>query len=457
MMNEFVWLLVALALAGGVLIVVRPPLDMRSVPSLRALIARLGARSRRTTLRVAFNLVAAQFLVGLVVLELALHISALVVLVVGGVRPQELPLHLAAALVALCVALLSVYTKSYLQLQRRIGHALKAAGVTHVRHVHRNHGSSKHEHGVEDNVFVRWVREAIHCIVVFPQLFTRLPLSTVVVSRNVRFDDSHPRLVLDVMHSRVPRSLLRHRRPILLYLHGGSWHSGDKRWAPPLLAYAAARGWLCASAHYRLIPQHPFPSAVIDVKRAVRFLRANAERWHADPDCVLLAGGSAGAHLACVAALTPGVASLQPGFETADCRVQGVVALHAPLDLRRDATDADNQLEAWLERTMIQKSRADAPELYDLVSPTVLAERLDTAQIPPFFVVHGEHDSLVPIDQAQRFVAVLRRRRCPVVFVEAPLSQHMFDVLQTPRAVLLNRAIHLWARHVQQRRHFLIS
>jgi acetyl esterase/lipase len=448
------WLIGCAALACGVAIVVWPPLNMRSVPWLRAVLTRLGARSRRTTLRIAFNVVAAQFLVGLLVLELALHISAAVVLLVGGVRPRELPLHVAALLVALAMALLGIYVRSYLELQRRIGHALRAAGIGHVVSVRRRAPAAEHH---SPGPLMRWVREAVHCLVVLPQLFTRLPSAGVVVVRDVRFDSAHPRLLLDVVHSRLPPALLRQRRPILLYLHGGSWHSGDKRWAPPLLAYAAARGWLCAAAHYRLVPQHPFPSAVVDVKRAVRFLRANAERWHGDPDCVLLAGGSAGAHLACVAALTPGVASLQPGFESADCRVQGVVALHAPLDLRRDATDTDNQLEAWLERTMIQRSRADAPELFDLVSPTVLAERLDAAQVPPFFVVHGEHDSLVPIDQARRFVAVLRRRRCPVVYVEAPLSQHMFDVLQTPRAVLLNRAIHLWARHVQQRRHFLVS
>lgn len=449
----WLWWLSTISLGIGIFIVVRPPLDMRSVPRLRSVLTSLGARSRRTTLRVAFNLVAGQFLIGLVVLELAMHVSAGVLLMLFGFSlPSERPLLAVAGVLAFVVALLGIYVRSYLHLQRRIGHALRKAGVAHVR-------SRSREKASHFSAIVSWLREAFHCIVVFPQLFTRLPSASVVVTRNVRFDASHSRLVLDVMHSHVlVPSQLRHPRPILLYLHGGSWHSGDKRWAPPLLAHAALRGWLCVSAHYRLIPDHPFPSAVIDVKRAVRFLRDNAARWNADAGCILLAGGSAGAHLACVAALTPGVASLQPGFESADCRVQGVVALHAPLDLRRDATDTDNQLEAWLERTMIQKSRAEAPELFDLVSPTVLAERLDVAQIPPFFVVHGEHDSLVPIDQARRFVDVLRRRKCAVVYVEAPLGQHMFDVLQTPRAVLLHRAIHRWARHVYNRHvHFLVS
>lgn len=392
---------------------------MRTVPRLRAALARLGARPR-TTLRVAFAVVASQFVVSLVVLEAAVHF---VLLLLVGLQPiGELPLQIMVGLTAVCVLALVLYARAYLALQRRIGHALAKGGVpVHAVARHRGEGA--------------W-RDWLHCVGLVPALLARLPSARVVVRRDVEFHDG---LLLDAFLS--PRAPAR-RRPILLFLHGGSWAGGSKAHFPPLLAYLAARGWLCVTAEYRLIPNHPFPAAVVDAKRCVRWLRLHADRFFADPACVVLAGCSAGGHLAAVAALTPG--ELQPGFEADDCRVQGVVPMHAPLDLRRDAADADNQLERWLERTMIQRARAAAPRLFELVSPALLAERAPPEHIPPFFVIHGESDTLVPIDQARRFVATLRRRRRPVVFVDAPFGNHSFDLLHTPRALLLCRAVHAW-------------
>jgi acetyl esterase/lipase len=425
-MSWLLWLLAAV-LALGAVIVVRPFLDMRSVPRVRAFLRSIGFSKQSTTLRLAFNLVASQFLVGLVVLEVALHIVAGVIAMAVGLGPSELSLQLTIALTAVCVALLSLYVHAYVQMQRRIAHALKAAGI--VAHVHAV------EHHKRD-----MLRDFVHHVLLLPALFTRLPgRGIVVVERDIRFHHDHERLTLDVF-----TAPSRHRRPILLFFHGGSWRGGSKAMAPPLLHYLALRGWCCVSAQYRLIPTHAFPDNVIDVKRCINWLRRHCDRFNADPGKLVIAGCSAGGHLAAIAALTPGVAMLQPGFEDADCSVHGVIAMHVPLDLRKDGADPDNQLEQWLERTMIQKAAHEAPALFDLVSPMVLVERLATAQIPPFFVVHGAADSLVPVDQAQRFVDHLRKRACPVVYVEAPLGQHSFDLLHTPRALLLCRAIHLW-------------
>ena len=96
----------------------------------------------------------------------------------------------------------------------------------------------------------------------------------------------------------------------------------------PLLTHLAANGWVGFSIDYRLSPRATFPDHLVDVKRAIAWVREHADTYAVDPSFIAITGGSAGATLATLAALTPGDAALQPGFEHADTSVAVFVALY---------------------------------------------------------------------------------------------------------------------------------
>jgi acetyl esterase/lipase len=116
----------------------------------------------------------------------------------------------------------------------------------------------------------------------------------------------------------LPPPSFRGPRPFVVYTHGGGWSGGSKRttgafsnW-PGVLASLAAKGYVVASLDYRLSADEAFPAAIHDVKAAIRFLRANADKYNIDKTRALTWGPSAGAHLAALAATSCGAAALSP-------------------------------------------------------------------------------------------------------------------------------------------------
>src|SRR5699024_9791242 len=126
--------------------------------------------------------------------------------------------------------------------------------------------------------------------------------------------------------------------PVLLHVHGGMWMGSDKRYeALPLLYRMARRGWVCVSINYRLCPKDPFPAQIIDVKRAIAWTREHIAGYGGDPSFIAVTGGSAGGHLAALAALTPGAREFQPGFETAETTVQAAVPQYGIYDFTAES------------------------------------------------------------------------------------------------------------------------
>lgn len=120
---------------------------------------------------------------------------------------------------------------------------------------------------------------------------------------------------------------LRPRAPCFVYIHGGGWVTGHRRYASiPLLYRLAAAGWLVFTANYRLAPRARFPAQLVDCKRAVAWVRRNAAAHGGDGGCIVVGGESAGGHLAALLALTGNAPEYQPGFEGADTAVQGWVS-----------------------------------------------------------------------------------------------------------------------------------
>src|SRR5690349_8356251 len=95
----------------------------------------------------------------------------------------------------------------------------------------------------------------------------------------------------------------------------------------------AQLGWVCVSVNYRLAPKYLFPTQIVDVKRAIAWVHDNIKEYGGDSSYVVITGGSAGGHLAALAALTPGLDDFQPGFEDADTSVSACVPFYGVYDL----------------------------------------------------------------------------------------------------------------------------
>lgn len=247
--------------------------------------------------------------------------------------------------------------------------------------------------------------------------------------------------------------------PILVYLHGGAWVLGFKRYQGlPLMSRLAAHGWICISVDYRRSPRFQFPAHLEDAKRGIAWARENAERLGGDSSFIVVSGNSAGAHLASLAALTPNRPELQPGFEEADTRVAACVSFYGVYDFKnRGAHFKGLGLRFLIERVVMGAKLetgegADADEeaeaLYTLASP--LDHLHEDA--PPFFIVHGEFDSLVPVGEARDFAENLRQiSKAPVIYAEIPGAQHAFEVFRSVRAHLTLRAIVFFLNHLAKR------
>jgi len=238
-------------------------------------------------------------------------------------------------------------------------------------------------------------------------------------------------------------------RPALVYAHGGAWVLGNKEHQGlPMLHHFAALGWVCFSINYRLCPRATFPDPIIDVKRALAWVRAHAREHGADPDFIVVSGNSAGGHLASLAALTPGERAWQPGFEDADTSVAACLSFYGIYDFR-DANEHwhNRGLQELLERYVMKARPADAPERFEQASPIAHVG----PHAPPFLVVHGERDSLVPVAEARRFVEALRQASgAACAYVEVPGAQHAFEVFPSVRTLHLLRGLQRFLVHVHR-------
>jgi acetyl esterase/lipase len=222
------------------------------------------------------------------------------------------------------------------------------------------------------------------------------------------------------------------RAPVLLQVPGGAWAIGMRRpQAYPLLSHLADRGWVCVSIDYRVSPKHTWPDHIVDVKRALTWIKANIAEYGGDPDFVAITGGSAGGHLAALAALTPNDPQYQPGFAGADTSVVAAVPLYGRYDWFTTDGPGRPQFIAFLQKFVVKKRFSEHRQVYLDASP-ITRLRPDA---PPFFVLHGEDDSIIPVPEARAFVEALSDASASTVaYAEIPHAQHAFDFYGSPRA-----------------------
>jgi acetyl esterase/lipase len=246
-----------------------------------------------------------------------------------------------------------------------------------------------------------------------------------------------------------PRGTRLAGAPVLLQIHGGAWVIGEKEHQGlPLMNALARRGFVCVAINYRLSPQATFPDHLVDCKRAVAWISEHIAEYGGDPGWVAVTGGSAGGHLASLLALTPNEPSFQPGFEQADTSVAACVPLYGAYDfLRHNGVDVLRaKVKSFVETKVMKSNPHAALEAWERASPIRWVNR----DAPPFFVIHGAHDSLVWCEGAREFVAALRAvSAAPVAYAELPGAQHAFDLFWSPRCGRAVEAIGCFLENVR--------
>jgi acetyl esterase/lipase len=266
--------------------------------------------------------------------------------------------------------------------------------------------------------------------IVFP-LFLRDRRVTRV--RNLRYGPHGRRNLLDVYHRRGGGPAGGELAPVLLQIHGGGWVIGDKgQQGLPLMLQLAAEGWVCVAINYRRSPQSRWPDHLVDCKQALAWIREHIAEFGGDPDLVCVTGGSAGGHLAAMVGLTAGETRFQPGFEHVDTSVAACVPFYGVYDLM-DLFAPDGltvRPMRRLARWLIGAPPDREPDAFADASPVQHVG----AEAPPFFVIHGSADNLVPVRQARVFIARLRAvSHQPVLYAEVPGASHAFDVFHSTR------------------------
>lgn len=276
-----------------------------------------------------------------------------------------------------------------------------------------------------------------------PPIWEALRQRRYLYRRGVHYGDQ-PAQVLDVWRR---KDLPAQPAPVLIFVPGGAWvHGRAMMQGTALMSRLAEQGWVCLAIDYRVAPYHRWPRHITDVKTAISWARANVDKFGGDRDFVAVAGCSAGGHLSALAGLTPD----DPEFERrlpegADSSVDAVVGIYGRYDWEDRSTPERDRFVEFLERVVVKKSIARHPELYRDASPIARVHR----NAPPFLVIHGSKDSVIPVEQARSFVERLRAVSHSIVgYVELPGAGHGFDMIDGERAGVAAHATSLFLNQI---------
>jgi acetyl esterase/lipase len=252
----------------------------------------------------------------------------------------------------------------------------------------------------------------------------------VEVIKNIPYGPAGVRQQLDIYR---PVVIPEGGCPVVFQIHGGAWMLGDKgSQALPLMYHLASKGWICVAANYRLSPSVSFPTHLLDCKKALCWIRENGAEYGMDTGFVAVTGGSAGGHLTALMGLTANRPELQPDNPDTDTSLQAAVPFYGVYDFLVRYNQHPNRevYQKFLTGKVMHQSLDDNPELWELASPVAQIH----ADTPPFMVLHGTHDSLIPVRDGQVFVEKLREVSAePVVYTEMPGAEHAWDTIHSLR------------------------
>lgn len=242
--------------------------------------------------------------------------------------------------------------------------------------------------------------------------------------RDVEYKQIHGKsLRMDFYHAKSsPQNL-----PLLVFIHGGAWSHGDGSEYLGYALYFANLGYATVTLTYRFVKDAPYPACVEDVTDAVQFLFEHGEQYRYDPDKIVLIGGSAGAHLAMLAAYGWKSSATKPATTDtlnhmpARHKIKAVAELYGPVDFTTEY--ARNQS---MVTRLIAHSYEETPQLYAEASPLSWVSK----EAPPTLILHGTSDNLVPIGQAEQLKYKLDSLGVPSVYLPLPGWPHTTDLVK---------------------------
>ena len=211
--------------------------------------------------------------------------------------------------------------------------------------------------------------------------------------------------------------------PLLVFIHGGSWKSGKRSDYLVYLISYARKGYVTATVSYRLLKDGPYPACIEDITDALKWLHGNAENYGYDPSRIALIGGSAGAHLATLAAYgwnNPAHINDTSDLIPGDQKVKAVVDIYGPVDLTTEYARNHPLITAFLARRW-----DEAPEIFREASPVNYLDKND----PPTLIFHGTSDKLVPASQSDMLKSKLDSLGVPCVLYRLPGWPHTMDIV----------------------------
>ncbi len=219
----------------------------------------------------------------------------------------------------------------------------------------------------------------------------------ITIERDVPYGAAGQRpLLLDIVR---PKQEPKEPMPVVVFIHGGGWSGGNKQHGLPLLTPLAEKGYFCVSVGYRLSGEAAWPAQIHDCKAAIRWLRANAKKYHINPDKIGVWGTSAGGHLALLVGLSADQKELegQSGSPGHSSRVACVVNWFGPTELL--AAWKDPTLPPMVKNVLDKLVGTQAEQKHHLLkaaSPLSYVSQDD----PPVLTMHGTKDPIVPFSQA---------------------------------------------------------
>jgi acetyl esterase/lipase len=206
------------------------------------------------------------------------------------------------------------------------------------------------------------------------------------------------------------------KSPLIIWIHGGAWRAGSKNRVP--VTGLLDHGFAIASVDYRLSPVAKFPAQIHDIKAAIRFLRAKATTWKFDPDRFVIAGSSAGGHLAALVGVSNGVPELEGTVShnsSLSSDVQGIVSFYGAANLQTilsQSTPHGLSVRVPALQLLLGGQPTEVPDLAKLASPVSHVDSSD----PPLLLIHGDQDPQMPINQAHELHGNYKQLGLPVEF-----------------------------------------
>ncbi|KAL9541856.1 hypothetical protein MBANPS3_008896 [Mucor bainieri] len=254
-------------------------------------------------------------------------------------------------------------------------------------------------------------------------------------------DFNQPRkMMLDIFSQESPSANGAGLRPVLVHIHGGAWRMGSKdTFYPFQKVMIAENNWITVNIGYRLAPKNAYPTHLMDVKRAIRWLKQNIASFGGDPNFIVLSGDSAGAHLASMASTTVNNPQFQPGFEDVDTSVRGVVCLSGALDQVSEPHHA-----VFFCKKVANMDKVDM-DFLNQHSPLALVPTLKNPV--PFLLIAGERDSLTESKMSKAMKAAFDKVTAPntsCTLILLPAGHHVSYISWSPRSLYVSRVIQTW-------------